>query len=199
MKIVVTGKQIDVGEALRTHISDRLNAGLSKYFDDEKLGVTVTVTREGAMFRADCTLHAGHDVYLQSRGEAADVYLAFDAAADRMEKRLRRFKRRLRDHHKARVNSETEAWRAASYVLAPHPEDDESEEGEVNGWQPMIVAETTMDIPELTVGEAVMRLDLADLPAMMFRNRMNGHFNVVFRRDDGNIGWIDPANRQTGS
>lgn len=200
MKVVVNGKQIDVGDALRTYVIDQFQANLSKYFDDKRLDVSVTFSRNAHLFRADCTVHAGSEIYLQSHGEAPEIYAAFDSAGDRLEKRLRRYKRRLKDHHKRRLHSEAADWRAASYVLAPDNEVEDDHQPEIEGgWQPMVVAETTLDIPELSVGEAVMRMDLAESPLFMFRNSSNGQFNVVFRRQDGNIGWVDPANNRAGS
>ncbi len=199
MKVVVTGKQIDVGDALRSHVSDRLTSSLGKYFNGSKLEAAVTFSRDGHLLRADCNVHAGHDMHLQSHGDAPDIYAAFDSAADRIEKRLRRYKRRVQDHHKRRLESAAMDWNAASYVLAANDTEEEQEHEVADGWQPLIVAETTTAIPELSVGEAVMRMDLGDAPAIMFRNRANGQFNVVFRRKDGNIGWIDPANSKTGT
>lgn len=205
MKVVVNGKQIDIGDALRTHVITHLENNLSKYFDDKRLEANVTFSRNAHLFRADCTVHAGTEIYLQSSGEAAEIYAAFDAAGERIEKRLRRYKRRLKDHHKRRRESEAENWRAASYVLASNdvgedePEQHQNGNGHDDGWQPLIVAETTLEIPELSVGEAVMRMDLAEKDLMMFRNRRNGEFNVIFRRNDGNIGWVDPAHSRTGS
>lgn len=196
MKVVVNGKQIDVGDALRTYVIDQLQNNLGKYFDDKRMEASVTFSRQAHLFRADCTVHAGSEIYLQSHGEAADIYPAFDGACDRIEKRLRRYKRRLTDHHKRRLESEAANWRAAAYVLAPEDVEEEEHEHHAEGWQPIVVAETTMDIPELSVGEAVMRMDLAEAPVLMFRNRSNGQFNVVFRRQDGNIGWVDPANNR---
>lgn len=203
MKITVNGKQLDVGDALRTHIDDRLRPGLGKYFNDGKLDATVTLSREGPMFRADCTVHAGHDTYLNSQADAPDIYAAFDIAADKVEKQLRRFKRYLVTQHRRRQESNQEAWQAAAYVLAPQPEEDPDElDGEaydVDHTPPVIVAETTLEIPELSVGEAVVRMDMADAPVIVFRNSKNGQFNVVYRRRDGHVGWVDPAHRPTGS
>lgn len=203
MKITVNGKQLDVGDALRTHIEDRLRPGLGKYFNDGKLDATVTLSREGPLFRADCTVHAGHDTYLNSQGDAADIYAAFDIAADKVEKQLRRFKRYLVTQHRRRQESNAEAWQAAAYVLAPQPDEDvDDADGEAyvaDDAPPVIVAETTMEIPELSVGEAVIRMDMADAPVIVFRNSKNGQFNVVYRRRDGHVGWVDPAHRPTGS
>ncbi|RMF12166.1 MAG: ribosome-associated translation inhibitor RaiA [Alphaproteobacteria bacterium] len=197
MQITVTGKNIDVGDALRTHIENRLGQGLVKFFNDTH-EATVTLTKERYLFRADCTVHAGHDLYLQSHGEADDIYAAFDAAADKLEKRLRRYKRRLTDHHKKRVERAEEEWRVAAYVIAGDAqEDDDLEAHGEGGDEPIIIAETTTAIPEMTVGEAVMRMDLAEQPAFMFRNSAHGGVNVVYRRPDGNIGWVDPENVKT--
>lgn len=196
MQITVTGKNIDVGDALRTHVEERLSQGLTKYFNDTH-EASVTLTKEKYFFSADCTVHAGHDLYLQSHGEAGDIYAAFDAAADKLEKRLRRYKRRLTDHHKKRLERETEDWRAAAYVLAG-PVEDEPEDTMENGDQPVIIAETTLNIPELTVADAVMRMDLSEQAAFMFRNSAHGRVNVVYRRTDGNIGWVDPATDKIG-
>ncbi len=197
MQITVTGKNIDVGDALRSHVETRLSEGLVKFFNDTH-EASVTLTKGKYYFSADCTVHAGHDLYLQSHGEAGDIYAAFDAAATKLEKRLRRYKGRLSDHHKQRLEREEEDWRAASYVLAESPEEEhEAEQG--GGAEPIIIAETTLSIPELTVGEAVMRMDMDDQPAFMFRNSAHGGVNVVYRRNDGNIGWVDPANAKTES
>ncbi|MEX1146760.1 MAG: ribosome-associated translation inhibitor RaiA [Sphingomonadales bacterium] len=194
----MTGKNIDVGDALRTHIEERLSQGLTKFFNDTH-EAGVTLTKEKYFFRADCTVHAGHDLYLQSQGEAGDVYAAFDAAADKLEKRLRRYKRRLNDHHKLRLERENQDWQAAAYVLAgPVGEEEPVDTGE-GGDQPVIIAESTLNIPELTVADAVMRMDLAEQVAFMFRNRAHGRVNVVYRRNDGNIGWVDPASDKAGS
>src|SRR5690606_14501623 len=121
---------------------------------------------------------------------------AFEFAAERAEKRLRRYKRRLTNHHKNRLDSDSREWLASAYVLAPLADEEEAEDDQAidADGQPVIVAETVVDVPSLSVGEAVMRLDLADAPAMVFRNRQNGQFNFVYRRGDGNVGWVDPAN-----
>jgi len=197
MQITVTGKNIDVGDALRNHVENRLNEGLTKFFNDTR-EAKVILTKEKYYFRADCTAHAGHELYLQSHGEADDVYAAFDMAADRLEKRLRRNKRRLSDHHKQRIESVNEDWRAAAYVLEGAAEDAEAEEPAENGDMPVIIAETTLAIPEMTVSEAVMRVDLGET-AFMFRNSAHGGVNVVYRRNDGNIGWLDPVNTKPKS
>lgn len=188
MDIQVYGKQIDIGDALREQIVDRLGDGVSKYFESA-IDAHITLSREAHLIRVDCSVHVGHDIRLQSHGEAPDPYAAFDLALERIEKRLRRYKRRLTDHHQ-RQRESFESQQATSYVLAG--EDDESVE-EPSADQPIIVAETTTDIPTVTVGDAVMRMDLAEAAVFMFRNSAHGGLNVVYQRADGNVGWIDPT------
>ncbi len=194
MEIQVHGKQMDVGDALTAQVTDRLANGVGKYFDSA-VDAQVTLSRNAHLIRVDCNVHVGHGIRLQSHGEASDAYVAFDQALARIEKRLRRYKRRLKDHHqkqKARAKADTEMISAASYVLAG--EGDEAEP-EPEADQPIIIAETMTEIPVASVGEAVMRMDLADVPVVMFRNAGHGGLNVVYRRADGNVGWIDPAGR----
>ncbi len=190
MQIVVKGKQVDVGDALRAYIEDRLGGSVGKYFDDA-IESSVVISRQGTMFRADCSVHVGSGIFAQSQGQAGDARSAFDDAAEKVEKQLRRYKRRLRSHHEKQKAHQAEAMRALTYVLAPEEEQDEAPE-ELN---PVIIAETTTDIPVATVGEAVMRLDLGDAPALLFRNSASGGLNLVYRRPDGNIGWVDPQDR----
>jgi ribosomal subunit interface protein len=186
MDIQVNGKQIDVGEVLREHVISRLEERVSKYFD-RAVDAHVTFSREAHMIRVDCSVHAGHDIVMQSHAATDDPHASFDQALDRIEKRLRRYKRRLRNHHQV-SKEELQPLVAAGYVLAP--EDEATEEPD--DLQPVIVAETRMDIPTTTVGGAVMRMDLAEANVVMFRNSAHGRLNVVYRRPDGNIGWIDP-------
>ncbi|MFQ5773436.1 MAG: ribosome hibernation-promoting factor, HPF/YfiA family [Kiloniellaceae bacterium] len=194
MQLSVKGKQLDVGDALRTHVRESLSRILGKYFGDA-IEVGVTLSREGHRFRALVTAHVGRAIQLRAQGESEGAYLAFDTAAEHLAKRLRRYKRRLRDHHKEPAPA-AEALPAQQYILAGQPGDDSSE-AEADG-MPVIVAEMTTEIPSLTVGEAVMRMDLADLPALMFRNSSHSGLNLVYRRPDGNIGWIDPRGNRGG-
>lgn len=185
MQLSVTGKQIDVGSALRGHIETSLESAVAKYFDNAIEG-TVVLAREAHLLRADILVHIGRGIMVQSHGLATDAYAAFDAAADKIAKRLRRYKRRLRDHHKNRANN-FEVLRASQYILAPEKGSQETEAS-----HPVIVAEMSTEIGTMTVGEAVMRMDLAEQPAMLFRNSAHGGLNLVYRRPDGNVGWIDP-------
>jgi ribosomal subunit interface protein len=185
MQLSVKGKQIDVGDALRQHVETRLTDIIGKYFGST-LDATVTFSREAHLFRADVTVHAGRNILLQSNASASEPYPAFDMAADRMAKRLHRYKERLKKHHQE--SPAEAATMAPSFVL--NPEEDMQEQ---TGDNPVIVAEMTTPIETLTVGEAVMRLDLGDMPALMFHSRAHGGLNMIYRRPDGHIGWVDPV------
>ena len=189
MQLTVKGKQLDVGQALRAHVDDRLSGLTSKYFDNAIEG-TVVFSRQAHLFRTDLSLHIGRNILLQSNGEASDPYVAFDLSADRMGKRLRRYKRRLRDHHNRATASEP-GIPAQTYILEAEPEEPADHDADEPN-QPIVVAEMATSVDSLTVSEAVMRLDLGDLPALMFRNSAHGGLNMVYRRGDGNIGWVDP-------
>ncbi|MEZ5759447.1 MAG: ribosome-associated translation inhibitor RaiA [Emcibacteraceae bacterium] len=190
MRITVTGKQLDVGASLQEHVQSRLEGSVKKYFSHSIEG-DVTLSKNAHLFRADCKIHIGHGIYLQSSAEETEIYAAFDTAADKLETRLRRYKRRITNHHKERSKAKEEmnAVYKASYNVFDVSENKELEEEDS---MPVIVAEMDMEIPEVTVSDAVMRLDLGDLQTLMFRNSGHGGINVVYRRPDGNIGWIDP-------
>ena len=187
MNLTVKGKQLDVGDALRTHVETSLKAITEKYFSGA-IDATVSFAKDAHLYRAVISAHVSRAIHMEAQAEADGVYPAFDMAAERLGKRLRRYKRRLTDHHKD--IQQAEALKASAYVLEAEPDEvtDDHEEPE----KPVVVAEMTMDIADLTVSQAVMRLDLADLPALMFRNRAHGRLNMVYRRKDGNVGWVDP-------
>jgi len=192
MQLTVTGKQVEVGNALRSHVESALESLLGKYFGTA-IEAHAVFAREAHLIRAEISLHIGRGMIINSHASASEHYVAFDAAAERLAKQLRRYKRRLRDYHgKARAPAEPGEM-AMSFVLAPVDEEDEADEGAVNGAAPVVIAEMSTELPQLTVGEAVMRMDLADAPVLLFRNRSHGGLNLVYRRGDGNIGWIDPA------
>lgn len=194
MNLSVKGKQLDVGDALRSHVSDRLDQITSKYFGDA-IDATVVFSREAHLFRADAAVHIGRNIQMNAAAEAEDPYVAFDSAADRMAKRLRRYKRRLRDHH--REEAAAPSIDAQSYVLQGG---DGLDEEESDAEQPVVIAEMTTPVETLTVSQAVMRMDLAELPALMFRNSAHGGLNMVYRRPDGHVGWIDPrGSREAGA
>ena len=188
MQLSVKGKQLNVGDALRTHVSDSLSRILGKYFGDA-IEVSVTISRDGHMYRAVVVAHVGRGIQVQAQGGAEEPYPAFDTAAEHLAKRLRRYKGRLRDHHK-NSGPKAETLLAQQYILAGDDEEEAAED--VGQGQPAVVAEMTTEIPSLTVSEAVMRMDLADQPALMFRNSSHSGLNMIYRRTDGNIGWIDP-------
>ncbi|MBL4893901.1 MAG: ribosome-associated translation inhibitor RaiA [Emcibacter sp.] len=190
MNIIVTGRQIDIGDSLRSHVEGHIDGIVDKYFENtiDSIDGTVTMSKNAHLHRADCNIHLGHGVYLQTHAEEKDIYAAFDSAAEKMEKRLRRYKRRLTNHHKERSNRDVKI--PAQYNVF-QAEDDVKEEP-TEELQPAIIAEMQLDIPEVSVSDAVMRLDLGELQTLMFRNSAHGGLNVVYRRTDGNIGWIDP-------
>ena len=194
MKLSVKGKQIDVGDALRTHVETQLKDTVSKYFS-ESLDAHVTFSREAHLFCADIAVHAGRGILLQSNASAAEPYPAFDAAVTRLAGRLRRYKHKIKHHHHEGSREQADSLIANAFVL--HGEDHGREE-EVND-NPVVVAEMTTPVETLTVSEAVMRLDLGDLPALMFRNRGNGGLNMIYRRPDGHIGWVDPAEKASAA
>lgn len=188
MQLQIISKQIDIGESLRELASDRITASLEKFTLRPAKG-HVTFSRQGNSFRTDCHVRLSSGLNLQARGEGGDIHASFDKAVERLEKQLRRNKRRLRDHYAGRDESRQFASsEAQSYILSETPENDP----ESPVLEPTIVAESTSGIQEMTVGEAVMQLDLMEDPALMFKNAGHGGLNVVYRRGDGNIGWIDP-------
>jgi ribosomal subunit interface protein len=190
MQITVSGKQVDLSDALRTRVSDHLDVIASKYFD-HALEAQVTFGRARSFFTCDISVHAGRGLTLRGEGEAADANTAFDDAAEHIAKRLRRYRRRMNEHARDSANRERPEA-ARQYVLRQEDGTAERRNGEA---QATIVAEDVTEISLLTVSEAVMLMDLADQPAMMFRNKASGELNVVYRRSDGNIGWIDPSSK----
>lgn len=193
MQLSVTAKQIDVGDSLRSHVEASLTSILAKYFGTA-IEAHVVVSREAHLARAEISIHIGRGIVVNGRAAAPEVYAAFDAAADRVAKQLRRYKRRLRDYHAKARERAAASERAMDYVLAPVVEEADGEPVEelAAGAGSAVIAEMSMELPHLTVGEAAMRMDLADAPVLLFRNRSHGELNLVYRRADGNIGWIDP-------
>lgn len=187
----VSGKHIDVGEALRTRVSDRVAEVMGKFFDGGYSG-HATIGKEGFGFRTECVVHLDSGVTLHVDGMAADAYASADQAALRIENRLRRYKRRLKAHA-ARANGpakeKTPGFDARSYVVTA-PDDDLHEE--IVDFNPVIIAESTTTLERLSVSEAVMELDMTGAPVVMFRHAVHGRVNIVYRRADGNVGWLDP-------
>ncbi len=198
MQVQVSGKHVDVGEALRTRVSDDITSTIGKYF--ERGGTAdVTVARDGYSFKVDCTIRLDSGQMLQSHGEGADAHTAFGAALGKIETRVRRYKRRLKSHS-VQSNARREET-AARYVLrSPDDTDDLEDWGEADGEGPptgMIIAESEEALKTMTVSMAVMELDLTESRTIVFRNAAHGGLSVVYRRPDGNIGWIDPERTQS--
>lgn len=195
MRIQVSGKQIDIGDALRTHVEDRLLEAVGKYFD-RPVDAVVTFSKDRHEFVSDCSVHLPTGMIVQAKARAAEIYAGFEGSLGRMEKQLRRYKRRLRDHHRTREEP-IEGMGASTYILEGGQDDlDDLDYLEPETLQPVIVAEMETKVPHLSVGEAVMQMELAGAHLLVFRNDAHGGVNVVYTRDDGNIGWIDPRNTQ---
>jgi ribosomal subunit interface protein len=190
MQLTVTGKQVVIGNALREHIEAALESILTKYFKTA-IEAHVVIAKEAHLIRAEVSLHIGRGIVVNASAALPEAYTAFDAAAERVAKQLRRYKRRLRDHHAQQREAAEQVESARDYVLAPIS--DEDTEGPQPAGAPTVIAEISTELPRLTVGEAVMRMDLADVPVLLFRNRAHGELNLVYRRTDGNIGWVDPV------
>jgi len=190
MPFRVSGKNIDVGDALRQRINERIAQAMSKYFDGGYSG-HVTVTRDGFGFRTECAIHLDSKITLHAEGTAADAYASADQAALRVEKRLRRYHRRLKDHRPDHADNRA-AIDATSYIIAA-PELEPEAEVELDDFTPVIIAESATWLRQLSVSEAVMELDMTGAPVVVFRHAASGGINVVYRRSDGHFGWIDPA------
>ena len=190
MPFRVSGKNIDVGEALRARINERIVEATSKYFDGGFSG-HVAIGKEAFGFRTECVIHLDSGIVLEADALAAEAYASADHAAERIEKRLRRYKRRLKDHqtHANAHALDGDPINAPSYVIATPEHDSDEEAGEFN---PVIIAETTTALKRLSVSEAVMELDLTGAAVVVFRHAGHGRVNLVYRRADGHIGWIDP-------
>lgn len=191
MSLRISGKNIDIGEALRGQVEGRIADALSKYFNGGYSG-HVTVEKEGSGFRTECSLHLDSGIDLQSTATAGDAYASFDQAATRIEKRLRRYKRRLKDHHASDANGQS-----SNYTVFETPSAED--EIDLEGFSAVVIAEKAIKLKQLPVSSAVVDLDLTGAPCVIFRNAANGRINVVYRRSDGNIGWVDPAGATDGN
>lgn len=194
MQVSVSGKGIDVGAALQNHIESQIDEQVKKYID-RVTSVQVVISREAHLFRVDITGNLGthSGLVVRGRGALEDVYAAFDDALEKISKQLRRYKRKITNHHKISHDEQAKTVRSVGtkYVMSPEvgEQDDDKHAG-------LIIAEKPTDIEAMTVSEAVMRMDLQDLPAVMFYNSAHGRLNVVYRRSDGNISWVDPASEK---
>ena len=187
MRYQITGKQIDIGEALTTHVKAELGETVEKYAQRPTEAIVI-FSRAAHELICESTIHLSTGLTAQARGHAAEIYAAFESCREKMDKQLRRYKRRLRDHHRERT-APVEFDGGSTYILAATEEHEGDEPATL---QPMIIAEMETKVPFVTVGEAVMQLELGGQRMLVFRNQKHGGVNVVYRRDDGNIGWIDP-------
>jgi ribosomal subunit interface protein len=189
MRYQISGKQIDVGEALQTHVKAELGEVVEKYAQ-RPTECVVVFSRVAHEFVCEAVIHLSTGLTAQAKGHASEIYAAFESCREKLDKQLRRYKRRIRNHHSNR-SGPVEFGGASSYILAATEDADEVEPDSLT---PVVIAEMETKIPSITVGEAVMQMELAGQKMLVFRNEGHGGVNVVYRRDDGNIGWIDPRN-----
>lgn len=190
MPLRVTGKNLDIGDSLRKHVTEKVDTLIARYFDGRVSG-HVVITTEGSAYRTDCSLHLSSGVDLQAEGRAHEPYASFEQACDKIERRLRRYKKRLKEHASgAESASETrERMKVANFVIeAP---DEEVEETNLD-FSPVVVAEGARPLKSLSVASAVAELDLSGSPVVIFQHASSARVNVVYRRPDGAIGWLDP-------
>lgn len=189
MRYQITGKQIDIGEALQTHVKSELGEVVEKYAQ-RPTDAVVIFSKSAHEFVCESVVHLSTGLSASAKGHATEIYAAFESCREKMDKQLRRYKRRIRNHHHNRP-SPVEFGGGASYIIAPSEEPEDDDNG---GIEPIIIAEMEAKIPHITVGEAVMQLELSAQKFLVFRNEGHAGVNVVYRREDGNIGWIDPRN-----
>ena len=190
MTLRISGKSISVGEALRSRVSERTDEVLRKYFDGNYSG-HITLSKDGFGFRTDCSLHLDSGITLEADSNATDAYASADQALVMIEKRLRRYKSRLKDRSARKTYAANAALAdidAPSYVIEAPAESDE----EVTAYSPVIIAEATTSLKRLSVSEAVMELDLTGAACIVFQHGSSGRVNIIYRRTDGNVGWVDP-------
>jgi ribosomal subunit interface protein len=188
MEIRVSGHQVETGEALQAHAQDRLAGVVGKYFANA-LSSSVTFNRAPAgAFRADIVTHVMHGLVLKGAAIAQDAHVALDQAAEKIDKQLRRYKRRLKDRHEASAHAQREEQAAYTVFIEP-----DIEQEEITADAPVVIAETRVDVPEASVSDAVMMLDLRNTNALLFKNAASGKHNMVYRRGDGSIGWVEPS------
>ena len=195
MRTQISGRQIDVGQALQSHVKDEIGTILGKY-SQRPTDAQVVFSKSGHEYVCESEVHLSTGLSVQARGRAPEIYAAFDACGEKMDKQLRRYKRRLKDHHRARPEREggpLDGLSATAYVLASEEGQGPDEADEPGSLDPVIIAESRTSVPRLSVGEAVMQMELNGAPALVFLKDGREGLNVVYRREDGNIGWIDPG------
>lgn len=199
MQVNISGKQLDVGKAMRIYVEDALKNNIDKYFGKAIEANVVLSPAPHHKFQADVSIHVGHGINVQGRSIAGDVHIATDEAIEKITRQLLRYKTRLRDHHRDQAAKiEHTLFTAQQYVLSPEVEEDTYEGNQASASvgtaeeETMIIAEEALSIPSLKVSDAVMRMNLANAAFFLFRNEAHDRLNIVYRREDGHIGWIDP-------
>lgn len=193
MNVRVSGKHMEIGEAFRSRIEESVRSAIGKYFDGGFSGL-VTVEKAGSRYTADCKVHLDTGIVLHATGQAQEPQTSFEITAERIEKRLRRYKRRLKDHHGANGHDAGEETEIAYRVMESEADGEDELPAD---YAPAIIAENSKPLRTMTVATAVMALDLTDEPVLIFKNAGNNALNVVYRRNDGNIGWIDAASTRS--
>jgi ribosomal subunit interface protein len=193
MTIKVTGKNVDAGDAFTSYVSDKISTVLGKYIGPNIAG-HVRLEKERSQFRTGCSLKLSSGLVIEANGEGGDAYSSADAAVEHLETRVRRHKRRLKSHHAPRNGTADRDTAARDYTVRVHETDDE---GLADTATPVIIAEAVREISEMAVSEAVMQLDVTEKTFLLFRNASHGELNIVYRRADGNIGWIDPKSGES--
>jgi len=188
MPLRVSGKNLDIGESLRTHVSEKVQAVIARYFDGKVAG-HVVISPEGSAFRTDCSLHLSSGMNLQAEGRAHEPYASFEQAADKIERRLRRYKKRLKEHTSGHDATSGERREVANFVIEAPADDAEEEPGD---YSPVVVAEGAQPLKIMSVASAVSELDLTGAPVIVFQHATSSRVNIVYRRRDGAIGWLDP-------
>ena len=201
MTLRISGKSVNVGEALRGRVTDRTEEVLRKYFDGNYSG-HITLSKDGFGFRTDCALHLDSGITLEADSNAPDAYASADQALLMIEKRLKRYKSRLKDRSARKAHVASAALAAmdadACTELRAGGAGRGEDEDEVTGYSPVIIAEATTSLKQLSVSEAVMELDLSGAPCLVFQHGSSGRVNIIYRRADGNVGWIDPPGVKAG-
>ncbi len=189
MRYQISGKQLDIGESLTNHVKDGIGEIVTKYAQ-RPTEITVTFSKDAHEFKCESTIHLSTGLTVAAEGKSTEIYDSFEKCSEKIEKQLRRYKRRLKDHHKDRITP-VEVMEASAYILAS---EDAENLNEPESLQPVIVAEMETKIQSLSVGEAVMQMELTDAAILVFQNEGHKRLNVVYKRKDGNIGWVDPTN-----
>jgi ribosomal subunit interface protein len=191
MTVRVSGKNLAIGESLRTHVLEKVETVIGRYFDGRVTG-HVVICPEGSGYRSDCSLHLSSGMNLQAEGKAQEVYASFEQAADKIERRLRRYKTRLKQHHGSGEPNGRQIDEASAIVAKYMIESPDEHAEEIEDFSPVIVAEGSARLKNLSVASAVAELDLTGAPVVIFKHAGSARLNVVYRRRDGAIGWLDP-------